>query len=361
MSVAAVSVAAGNAAATAGRRAIALWAVGIGLCATAGCTASRSVDEWREGWAAEARGDVKLAERRYAAVNSRMGNYPGARLNQIRLLAAVPERRADAQELLDKLLKSEAADRRVAAFAALWALAQGQPAQARARLGAATAEPNGDPQVEAAFAEAEIAVLMAEKQWQVAWQRVQQRTPTTARAHLQFAILAWNVGEFARAEAWLTAAPAGRETSLLRALLLAKHHNWGAVLAALAPLEGEAVTPLVLTLRAQAALYTQPPDVAAALRDAAEAARRDPANPAATEVWACAQLQADQPQLARDLLAGLTARGGGWTTWFNLGLAHLRLGELVAAAQTFQAAAQRCPGCAVAVKNRDALRDLGVM
>ena len=65
-------------------------------------------------------------------------------------------------------------------------------------------------------------------------------------------------------------------------------------------------------------------------------------------------------QLARDLLAGLTVRGAGWSAWYNLGLAQLRLGDLPAAAQAFTVAAQRCPTCEPAVKNRDVLAKMGV-
>ncbi len=330
------------------------------LAGSVGCTSSRATEGWRDGWVLEQKGETTLALRKYTEATSRLGKYPGALLNRIRLLAAVPERRADAQELLDKLVKSDPADARVAAFSALWALSQGEVGLARSRLNAGVIKSDDVEDTAAAMRQAEVAVLMAEKQWQAAWAKAKDLAPTTPMDHLRMATLAWNVGEVARAQALVAAALEGKEKALLQALLAAHAGDWQQTQQRLALLEGDAVTPLVQALRAQAALHANPPDLAAALRDASEAARRDPADPLVTETWAEAQLVAKQPQLARDLLASLTVRGAGWSAWYNLGLAQLRLGDLPAAAQAFTVAAQRCPTCASAVKNRDVLAKLGV-
>ncbi len=341
-------------------RRIQALAVGVLFAMTASCTASRSVDAWRDGWALEQKGESTLALRKYTDATSRLGKYTGAMLNRIRLMSAVPERRADAQELLDKLVKSEASDARVAAFAAMWALWQGDVALARTRLAAGALKADDQDDTVAAYHQAQLAVLMAEKQWQSAWREAKALAPMTPQDHLRKATLAWNVGDWQRAEELVELALDGKEKWLLQALLAARREQWPQTQKVLARLEGDAVTPLVLALRAQAALHANPPDLATGLRDASEAAKRDPADPLVTEVWGAAQLYAKQPQLARDLLAGLTVRGAGWSAWYNLGIAHLRLGDLPAAAQAFAMAAQRCPGCEAAVKNRDVLARMGV-
>ena len=336
---------------------LAIWTA---LVWTVGCTSSRSVDAWRDGWALEQKGETALALRKYTDATSRLGKYPGAMLNRIRLMAAVPERRADAQELLDKLLKSDATDARVAAFGATWALWQGDVTLARNRLTAGVLKKDDPEEVVLALRQAELAVLMAEKQWQAAWQAAKQQAPRTPEEHLRMAVLAWNVGEWATARELVSQALECKDKWLLQSLLAARAGQWPQAQQFVARLEGDAVTPLVLALRAQAAMHADPPAMATALSDAAEAARRDPADPLVTEVWAEAQLVAKQPQLARDLLAGLTVRGAGWSAWYNLGLAQLRLGDLPAAAQAFTVAAQRCPTCDPAVKNRDVLAKMGV-
>ena len=324
------------------------------------CTATRSVDAWRDGWTLEQRGESTLALRKYADATSRLGKYIGASLNQIRLLAAVPERRPDAQALLDKLVKSDPTDARVAAFSATWALWQGDVPLARTRVAAAVPRNDDAEDSVAALRQAELAVLVAEKQWQAAWEKQRNLLPKTAQERLRMAVVAWNVGEWQRASELVADGLDCKEKSLLQALLAARAGQWPQTHKALERLEGSAVTPLVLALRAQAALHATPPDMAAALRDAGDAARRDPADPLVTEVWAESQLVAKQPQLARDLLAGLTVRGAGWSAWYNLGLAQLELGDLNAAAQAFTVAAQRCPTCQSAVKNRDVLAKMGV-
>lgn len=325
----------------------------IGIILFCGCTSSRAVENWRDGWALEQKGDNVQALRRYTDGTKRMGRYPGLSLNRIRLLAASPEHRQEAQLELDLLLKADGSDARTAAFAALWALEQGDVALARTRLAAAKNE--DDPGAMAAMRQAEFALLLAEKKWQEAWKLGQTLNPETPRDHLRLATAAWNAGEASAVPPILLKAPECKEKWLLEALVAAAENQWPQVQEKLGRLEGEAVTPVIQALRAEAALHAEPPDVAAALRDAAEAARRDPADPLVTEVWAVAQLQGKQPQLARDLLAGLTVRGADWSAWYNLGLAQLKLGDLQGANQAFQVAAQRCPQCKAAVRNRDAL------
>lgn len=337
-----------------------IFMVMAALSLAASCTATRSVDAWRDGWTLEQKGETTQALRKYADATSRLGKYIGALLNQIRLMAAVPERRPDAQAMLDKLVKSDPSDARVAAFSAMWALWQGDVGLARLRIAAAVLRDDDQADTVLALKQAELAVLVAEQKWQAAWEKAKGLTPKTPQERLRRAILAWNIGQWQSAGEWLDGSAECEEKSLLQALLAARAGKWPQTLEALAKLEGDAVTPLVLALRAQAALHANPPDLAAALRDAGDAARRDPADPLVTEVWAEAQLVAKQPQLARDLLAGLTVRGAGWSTWYNLGLAQLNLGDLSAASQSFTVAAQRCPACEPAVKNRDALVKLGV-
>jgi Flp pilus assembly protein TadD len=113
-------------------------------------------------------------------------------------------------------------------------------------------------------------------------------------------------------------------------------------------------SPRLEALRAWSLLRSG--DAAAGLAAAAEASRRQPDDPYVSQVWAAAQLANGQAQLARDLLAVLAARGGGWSTWHDLGLAQLALADPQAALSSFEQAAARCPGCEPAVKNRNALR-----
>lgn len=332
----------------------------VALGATTACTSTRAVDRWRDGWALEQKKEPQLALRQYMDATSRLGKYNGVMLNQIRLMSAVPERRPDAQALLDKLVKSDPSDARVAAFSAMWSLWQGDVPLARARLAAGVLKADDAVDTVAAMRQAELAVLMAEKKWQAAWQIAKDVTPNTPQDHLRMATLAWNAQEWTKAATWLSPALECPEKWLLQALMAARAGHWPEAQRVLARLEGDAVTPLVLALRAQAALHATPPDLAMGLRDAAEAAKRDPADALVTEVWAEAQLYTKQPQLARDLLAALTVRGAGWSAWHNLGLAQLSLGDLPAAAQAFAMAAQRCPDCRPAVQNRDVLAKMGV-
>ena len=333
---------------------LAVVAAVVGAAAPA-CTASRQVEGWRAGWELEQKGDPAGALKKYNEAAARMGTYPGLSLNRIRLLATFPERRQEAQEALDKLLKSHGGDIRVAAFAAHWALWQGDVGLARTRLSAGAPKPDDDADVVAAFHQAELRVLMAERKWQEAWRLGQTLPPETPADRLRLATAAWNAGAKDQARVLVAGAQECREKWVLDAMLQAQAGVWPDVRARLARLEGDAVTPVLQALRAEAALHADPPDLASALRDASEAARRDPADPLVTEVWAVAQLVGQQPQLARDLLAGLTVRGTGWSAWYNLGLASLKLSDLASADQAFAIAAQRCPTCPSAVHNHEVL------
>lgn len=329
--------------------------IAAALLALGGCTASRAVEDWRAGWALEHKGDPNGALKRYNQAMDRMGTYPGLSLNRIRLLATFPERRQEAQEALEKLLKSHGGDLRVASFATQWALWQGDVALARTRLSAAAQKPDEEQEAIDAWHQAELGVLVAERKWREAWAMGRTLPPGTPRERLLLATVAWNAGDAAHAKELLEGSQECREKWVLGAMLQAQLGEWAGVRATLGRLEGDAVTPAIQALRAEAALHADPPDLANALRDAAEAARRDPADPLVTEVWAVAQLVGQQPQLARDLLAALTVRGTGWSAWYNLGLASLKLGDLPGAQQAFSIAAQRCPTCPAAVRNRDVL------
>lgn len=334
---------------------VALW----GLLALPACTTSRAVLTFREGWQAEQRGDTSKAAKLYAEAASRDGRQVGARLDRIRLLALTPEGQDEARELLDKLAKSEGSDPRVAAFAATWALWKGDVGLAAHRLAAVRPAKADDPEdAGPALAQARLAVLAAQGHWQEAWPLAQSQTPTTASAALRQATIAWNTRHLDAATAWLAQAPVGTARAHLVAWIAAKEGRWRDVEAALAPLEGVDVTPHVMILRARAALARGDAQEASSL--AGQAARREPGDAEVTEVWAVTLLSSGQAASARDLLAGLTARGAGWTAWHHLGLALLKLGDPAAATVAFQGAAQRCPTCAGTVKNAAVLQKLGI-
>ncbi len=324
------------------------------LLAVSGCTTSRAVLAWRQGWQSEEKGNNQAALRDYAEATSRNGKLVGAALNRVRLLAVQPDRREEATLLLDKTLKGFAGDPEVAAFAAQWALWLGDVKLARQRVDAARAPgPETPADVLAALEGARRAVLAAEGRWADA---AKSSARETGSATLR-AVVAWNAGDVAGAAAATAQAPEGKDRAVLQAVLARDRGDWPAVTAALAALGTADSDVFVLTLRAEAAVQTGQTDKAT--ETAAVAAGRAPADPRATEVWAVAQLAAGQAAAARDLLAALTVRGGGWSAWHNLGIAQVRLGDLAAASQAFAQAAQRCPTCEPAVHNRDALKRMG--
>lgn len=331
----------------------ALIVLTIALAAPA-CTTSRGVLAYRAGALAEDKGDTTRALARYQEALEYDGKLYGAELARIRLWSQQPDRKTDAQEALDKLLKKAATEPVVAAFAAWHALAQGDVKLARARLdGARTRKPEDPADVWQAIANARAALLAAEGRWQEAGASLAEAKASP----LLHATIAWNLARDDEARAQLQAAQ-GPHAALLKAWLARSSGDWPAVKAAVQGLEGTAKTPAVQALLAEALLHAG--DAGAALAQAAEAARRDPADLYVTEIWAVCQLGGGQAAAARDLLAGLTVRGAGWSAWYHLGLAHLQLGDLAAAQQAFTAAAQRCPTCRPAVHNRDVLQRVGL-
>jgi len=325
-----------------------------GLLALGGCTTSRAVLAWRQGWQAEENGNHQAALREYADATSRNGKLAGAALNRVRLIALQPDRREEATLLLDKTLKSNAGEPEVAAFAAQWALWLGDVKLARQRIDAARVPGADTPaDVVAALEDSRRAVLAAESRWAEA----AKCTTTQGGSPVLRAVVAWNAGDVATAAAATAQAPQGKHRALLEAVLARDRGDWPAATAALAGLDAADSDVLVLTLRGEAAVQLGRADQA--LQAAGEAAQRAPADARATEVWAVAQLVAGQAAAARDLLAALTVRGAGWSAWQNLGIAHLKLGDLPAAASAFAQAAQRCPTCEPALHNRAALQRMG--
>lgn len=328
----------------------------LALAATS-CTTSRAVLAFRDGFAAEKAGDPTKALQKYEDAFERDSALYGAQLNRIRILALQPERRSDANALLDKLLKSAGSDKGVAGFAARMALVAGDVKLARLRLDVAEKTTKSSAFGNRVWQSAQVAVLAAEGQWHKAWEGA-AALPADAADDLLLATVAWNAQQSTVAQARADLAPPSAELAILQALLARQAQKWQAILPLLKALEGEKEPPLVLALRAQAALNTG--EKAEALRWAAQAAQREPSDAFYQELWAVTQISAGQPAQARDLLVGLTARGGGWTVWYNLAIARIQLGELTEALAAFDTAVQRCQTCAPAKRNRDALAKLGL-
>jgi tetratricopeptide (TPR) repeat protein len=326
--------------------------------ATAGCTTSRAVLAWEAGAKAETAGKYDTAVLRYGEAAGRNGQLVGAALGRIRVLARLPDRRKEADELLTDLMKKQASHPAVAAFAAYLALVDGDAKLARKRFDAGRALlPEDAPDVAQARQEVEVALLAAEGKAREAHEKALALGEVHPRTGLLRATLAWNAGDAPAATTALALAPDSPQRAVLQALLARGAGDWAVVTAALAKLEGEAVTPLVLALKAEALLSQG--ESAKALEQAAEAVRRDPTAAYPTEVWAAAQLGAGQAALAKDLLAGLTARGAGWSAWHNLGICQVKLGDLAAASAAFDQALARCPTCEAPRKNREVLKKIG--
>jgi tetratricopeptide (TPR) repeat protein len=313
--------------------------LGLGLLLLSGaCTTSRAVWLAREGWQAESRGQLAQALSCYEAAAAIDRKQVAARLNWIRLRAQSPESRDEAGKALDGLLQEQPDDPRVAAFAATWALWQGDAGLARQRLERArTPETAQGPEVASALQEARLQLAAALGRWPEAWQLAGEVTPSAAQA-VRRAAVAWRAGHRPEAEAWLTRASGGHGDRT-RAVLLAAQGRHADVLSSL---EGVPDDVAVLGLRARALLGMGRP--AEALAWATQAARLAPADAGLTELWAVTLLVAQQPSVARDLLVGLSARGAGWTVWHHLGLAHLALGDGRAALEAFQSAVALCGG-----------------
>ncbi len=329
---------------------------------TAACTTSRAVIAWHDGWQAEAAGDLALAEKRYGEAAAADKGQAGAACNRVRLMARHPDRQQETKEALEPLLKTKSAWPEVAAIGALAALKDGDAKLAQQRLAAARALNDGDRQdVRGGLRMAKVAVAAVQGHWREASDtKLLAGLPQEATAvRLAAATATYNGGDVALAGKLLPE-QAGAEAAELRAWLAADRGDWAAVRTALEQVPEADRTPRLDALKAWSLVRSG--DGAGGLALAADAARRDPDDPVAAQVWATASLSSGQASQARDLLAGLAARGGGWAVWFNLGLAQLVLADPQAALQAFEQSALRCPTCAPATKNRDVLRRvLGVL
>lgn len=326
------------------------WLVLTLLLLSGACTTSRAVWLAREGWQAESRGQVVHALSCYEAAAAIDRKQVAARLNWIRLRAQSPDGRDEAGKALDALLQEQPDEPRVAAFAATWALWQGDAGLARQRLERArTPEPAAGPEVAAALQEARLQLAAVQGRWSEAWHLAGEVTPSASQA-VRRAAVAWRAGHRPEAEAWLTRASAG-QGGLTRAVLLAAQGRHADVLSSL---EGAPDDAAVLGLRARAMLGLG--RTSEALAWATQAARLTPSDAALTELWAVTLLATQQPSVARDLLVGLSARGASWTVWHHLGLAHLALGDGRAALQAFQSAMALCGGsCPASQQNAHVL------
>jgi len=334
------------------RGAIAPWLCAFGL---ASCTTSTAVLTWHDAWRAEQTGDLERAERAYAAAFELDPGLVGAECNRIRLVAAHPDRAAQAQASLDKLVKAKASAPEVASTAALAALADGKPDLARKRLDAARKVTDKDrPDVVAARRTAEVRVAVALERHAEALAAAEgldlADLATTDRETL--AVAAWNAQDSVRAAQF---APPGSESALWAAFARA---DLAEVVRRSARLDKDRATAATLAIAAWAHGQTGAGQAARAWL--AEGVARDPHDATVTQVVAALALLDGQPAAARDTLTAATARAptAPWTAWFNLGIAQLRLGDAPAAHASFARAATACPACAQAVRNRDALAAL---
>ena len=337
-----------------------------------GCTTSRAVLAWRAGVVAERAGDTEEAGRKYAEAHGRDGNQYGAELAAIRLLLVVPDQREAGEKRLATLLGKRGARPDVAAFGALWAVARGDVAQATARLAAGRAAAElQEKKAKGACAPAAAAWLRAGATVAATAGRWQDAAAGFARAGALcgadaadarwLAVIAWNLqceGDApAQADSGLASSAEGR---LLLALQARGRGSWGDVATLLRPATEDGEDAEHLALRAEAAVHLGQVEDAQALAE--RAARAAPQSAFAQQVWALALLSAGQWQRARDLLAGLVARGGDhddWTIAHDLGIAEIRLGHLVAAVGHFERAARQCPTCEPAVRNLELLQRIG--
>lgn len=336
--------------------------VALALSSAASCTTSRAVVAWHDGWQAEAVGELALAEKRYGDAAAADKGQAGAACNRVRLIARHPDRQQEAKEALEPLIKDKSRWPEVASLGALAALSQGDAKLAQQRLAASRALNDGDRQdVRDGLRMAKVSVAAAQGRWREACDaKLLAALPEEATAaRLAAATAAYNGADVALA-AKLLPDHAGAEAAELRAWLAADRGDWAAVRAALEQLSETERTPRLDALKAWSLVRSG--DGPGGLALAADAARRDPDDAVAAQVWATASLAAGQAAQARDVLAGLATRGGGWSVWFDLGLAQLALADPQAALSAFEQAALRCPTCGPATKNRDALRRvLGVL
>lgn len=333
-----------------------LLAIGAAVVAFAGCTTSRAVLAWHDGWRLEAAGEPGLAAVRYDEAVRRNSRLYGAALNRVRLLAVQPDRRKEADETLDKVLKSAGAEPEVAAFGARFALCAGDARLARARLDAARPlRPEDAGEARSALVGARIAVLAANGHTQQAAAELPATATAAALPPLWAATLRWNAG---LGNDVAPPASAGSGGALLAAVTARDGRAWEQELAALAGLEGDDVTPLVLGLRAEAALHLDRPTEARTWAHAA--AQRAPGDAWLQELQALALLQQGEVGQARDLLTGLAAGSADWSVPHHLGIARFRSGDLAGAAQAFATATRRCPTCAAPRTNLAVLARAGI-
>ncbi len=313
------------------------------------CTTSRPVLIWREGWQAEQRGDLGVAERRYQEAYSLDGSLLGVACNRLRLLARQPDRLPEARELAEKLMKSKGTEPEAATCASMFALVDGDAALAQKRLVSVRAlKPVDTPEVRQNLAAARLVVAAASGRWQEALDVADLPGEGTAVQQGR-AIAKWN-SKLPDAE------PLPPDLPELAAWRAAERGDWAALRKTL-----EAVprrSPILQALLAWSVL--QLGDPAAALQLAADGAQRAPADGFCQETWGVAALAAGQASLAVQVLAAATLHSSGWTAFFHLGLAQIQVGDLPAAMAAFEQASLRCPTCAPAVRNRDALRSAGL-
>ncbi|MBI5611353.1 MAG: hypothetical protein HY902_20945 [Deltaproteobacteria bacterium] len=320
------------------------------LAAAAGsCTTSRPVLLWREAWQAEQRGDLGVAERRYQEAYGLDGSLLGAACNRLRLVARQPDRLPEARDLAEKLMKSKGTEPEAASCAAMFALVDGDAGLAQKRLAAVRAlKPADSAEVRQNLAAARRVVAAAGGRWQAALEVADLPADGTAVQQGR-AIAKWN-SKLPDSE------PVPPGLPELAAWRAAERGDWLALRKTLEAMPQR--SPTLQALLGWALL--QLGDPAAALQLAADGAQRAPADGFCQETWGVAALAAGQASLAVQVLAAATLHSAGWTAFFHLGLAQIQVGDLPAALASFEQASLRCPNCAPAVRNRDALRSAGL-
>lgn len=327
-----------------------LAAVGIGACTT-----STAVLVWHDGWVAERAGDLEKAERKYTVATELDPGLVGAECNRIRLLAAHPDRQSQAQQALEKLMKTKAATPEVAATGAFAALSAGTLDVAQKRLAAARKlQPTDAIDVHQAVAAATVLAHAAAGNWtqSLAASAATTLAEDATAARQSAAIAAWNLGDLPAAEA---VAPRDSELGVWLAVASGQH--------GLAVQRANALTQSTKSgqLHAISAwARAQSGDLAGARGDLALAAKADQGSALVAQVTAGLALLDGQAAQARDVLAGIVARtpSAPWSVWFDLGVAQVQTGEVSAAQASFSRAAQLCSQCPSAVRNRDLLARL---
>ena len=94
------------------------------LLVTSGCTTSKAVRAWHDGWRAERKGDFERASKRYSWAYGRDGALVGAELGRLRILAIQPDQAEAVSKALKTLIKKKGDQVSVQLFATGWALTQ---------------------------------------------------------------------------------------------------------------------------------------------------------------------------------------------------------------------------------------------